>query len=70
VFSLPPARQVILALRSAPGTDGPPESRVNRSKRLRIPCGYLTVPADELLQVITADPMFRSGHLQRADNGS
>lgn len=71
VFSLPPASQVILELRSAPGKAGSPQSWVNgRRKRLRIPCSYLTVSAGELLQIITADPMFRSGHVQRADSGS
>jgi len=71
VFATTPGTgQVVLQLRPAPASAGSPQATGGRSKRLRISCPTLTVNADDLLQIITADPMFRAGHLQGADNES
>lgn len=71
VFATTPGTgQVVLRLRPAPAPAGSAEAPGGGSKRLRISCPTLTVSADELLQIITADPMSRAGHLQVADNGS
>jgi hypothetical protein len=55
---------------ASPCTGQLPGSEAGGSKRLRISCPALTVSADDLLEIIAADPMFRAGHLLGADNGS
>lgn len=71
VFATTPGTgQVVLKLRPAPAPAGHPQPTGGGGKRLRISCPTLTVSADDLLQVITADPMFRAVHLQATDNGS
>src|SRR5690242_5317113 len=69
VFATTPGTgQVVLKLRPAPAPTGSPHATGGGIKRLRISCPTLTVSADDLLQIITADLMFRAGHLQ-GDNG-
>lgn len=54
----PVSAQVVLELHDAPGTIGSGGAATSGRRRLRIPCGYLTVSADELLEAITTDPKF------------
>lgn len=64
VFATTPvSAQVVLELRDAPGPTGAAGAAgaaTSGRRRLRIPCGYLTVSADELLATITADSKFRA----------
>ncbi|MEW1952011.1 hypothetical protein [Terrabacter sp. NPDC080008] len=54
----PVSAQVVLELRDAPAPTGAAGAATSGGSRLRIPCGYLTLSADELLATITADPNF------------
>ena len=64
----PASAQVVLQLRDGLGPVGSASGRASGSKRLRIPCGFLAVTADELLQAITSDPKFGGAHAPSVDN--